>query len=48
MDEPRTIPPRPRDRLYAVLTLVPAVVLLPVALVRHPGVGYVIENEDQM
>ncbi|UBU13014.1 D,D-peptidase/D,D-carboxypeptidase VanY-N [Nonomuraea gerenzanensis] len=37
MSEPRTIPPRPRDRLYATVTLVLAVVLLPVAFVRHPG-----------
>ncbi|AQZ60831.1 D-alanyl-D-alanine carboxypeptidase [[Actinomadura] parvosata subsp. kistnae] len=37
MNEARTIPPRPRDRLYAVLTLVLAVLLLPVAFVRRPG-----------
>ncbi|MFF0860566.1 D,D-peptidase/D,D-carboxypeptidase VanY-N [Nonomuraea sp. NPDC003560] len=37
MDEPRTIPPRPRDRLYAAATLVLAVLLLPPAFVRHPG-----------
>jgi len=37
MNEPRTIPPRPRDRLYAAVTLVLAVLLLPVAYVRHPG-----------
>jgi hypothetical protein len=28
MNEPRTIPPRPRDRLYAAVTLVLAVLLL--------------------
>ena len=37
MNEPRTIPPRPRDRLFAAVTLVLAVLLLPVAFVRHPG-----------
>lgn len=37
MNEPRTIPPRPRDRLYAAVTLVLAVFLLPAAFVRHPG-----------
>lgn len=37
MNEPRTIPPRPRDRLYAAVTLVLAVLLLPAAFVRHPG-----------
>ncbi|MEV1174431.1 hypothetical protein [Nonomuraea sp. NPDC049784] len=37
MDEPRTLPPRPRDRLYAAVTLVLAVLLLPVALARHPS-----------
>jgi hypothetical protein len=35
--EPRTIPPRPRDRLYAAATLALAVLLLPVAFVRSPG-----------
>jgi zinc D-Ala-D-Ala carboxypeptidase len=35
--EPRTLPPRLRDRLYAVVTVVLAVLLLPVAVVRHPG-----------
>ncbi|MEV4895494.1 D-alanyl-D-alanine carboxypeptidase, partial [Nonomuraea sp. NPDC055795] len=37
MNEPRTIPPRPRDRLFAVVTQVLAVLLLPVALARDPG-----------
>ncbi|MFI9848695.1 D,D-peptidase/D,D-carboxypeptidase VanY-N [Nonomuraea sp. NPDC051941] len=37
MDEPRTIPLRPRDRLYAVVTLVLAVLLLPAAFLRRPG-----------
>jgi zinc D-Ala-D-Ala carboxypeptidase len=37
MDEPRALPPRPRDRLFAAVTLVLAVLLLPVALARHPG-----------
>jgi D-alanyl-D-alanine carboxypeptidase len=37
MNEPRTVPPRPRDHLYAAVTLVLAVLLLPVALIRHPG-----------
>ncbi|MFI6510926.1 D,D-peptidase/D,D-carboxypeptidase VanY-N [Streptosporangium sp. NPDC050855] len=37
MNESRTIPPRPRDRLYAVVTLVLAVLLLPAAFARHPG-----------
>ncbi|MFI6924031.1 D,D-peptidase/D,D-carboxypeptidase VanY-N [Nonomuraea spiralis] len=37
MNGPRTIPPRPRDRLYAALTLVLAVLLLPAAFVRGPG-----------
>ncbi|MFI9560311.1 D,D-peptidase/D,D-carboxypeptidase VanY-N [Nonomuraea endophytica] len=37
MNEPRTIPSRPRDRLFAVVTLLLAVLLLPVALVRCPG-----------
>ncbi|MFG1945775.1 D,D-peptidase/D,D-carboxypeptidase VanY-N [Nonomuraea sp. NPDC048826] len=37
MDESRTIPLRPRDRLFAVLTLVLAVLLLPVAFLRRPG-----------
>ncbi|MEV5407794.1 D,D-peptidase/D,D-carboxypeptidase VanY-N [Thermopolyspora sp. NPDC052614] len=36
MNEPRTIPARPRDRFFAVVTLVLAVLLLPVAFVRHP------------
>ncbi|MER7132092.1 D,D-peptidase/D,D-carboxypeptidase VanY-N [Streptosporangium saharense] len=36
MNEPRTIPSRPRDRLFLVVTLVLAVLLLPVALVLHP------------
>jgi zinc D-Ala-D-Ala carboxypeptidase len=31
------LPPRLRDPLYAVVTLLLAVLLLPVALVRHPG-----------
>jgi zinc D-Ala-D-Ala carboxypeptidase len=35
--EPRTLPPRRRDPLYTVATLVLAVLLLPVALVRRPG-----------
>ncbi|MEU7178155.1 MULTISPECIES: D,D-peptidase/D,D-carboxypeptidase VanY-N [Streptomyces] len=33
----RIVPPRPRDRLFAVLAVVLAVLLLPVALVRHSG-----------
>lgn len=37
MNEPHALPPRPRDRLYAVVTLVLAVLLLPAALARHPG-----------
>ncbi|MCA2226297.1 hypothetical protein [Nonomuraea aurantiaca] len=37
MNEPRTIPPRPRDRLFAAVTLVLAVLLLPAAFLRHPG-----------
>ena len=37
MNEPRTLPPRPRDGLYAAVTLVLAVLLLPAALARHPG-----------
>ncbi|MEU4834202.1 D,D-peptidase/D,D-carboxypeptidase VanY-N [Streptosporangium sp. NPDC023615] len=37
MNEPRTIPSRPRDRLFAVVTLVLAVLLLPVASVLRPG-----------
>ncbi|MFD9941060.1 D,D-peptidase/D,D-carboxypeptidase VanY-N [Nonomuraea sp. NPDC059023] len=37
MNEPRTIPSRPRDRLFAVVTHVLAVLLLPVALARDPG-----------
>jgi hypothetical protein len=37
MNEPRALPPRPRDRLFATVTLVLAVLLLPVALARHPG-----------
>ncbi|GGL08316.1 hypothetical protein Sme01_68120 [Sphaerisporangium melleum] len=37
MSEPRTIPPRPRDRLYAAVTLVLAVLLLPAAFARRPG-----------
>ncbi|MER7208854.1 MULTISPECIES: D,D-peptidase/D,D-carboxypeptidase VanY-N [Streptosporangium] len=37
MNEPRTIPSRPRDRLFAVVTLVLAVLLLPVALACRPG-----------
>ncbi|GAA3687153.1 hypothetical protein GCM10022224_060270 [Nonomuraea antimicrobica] len=37
MNEPRTIPPRPRDRLFAAVTLVLAVLLLPAAYVRRPG-----------
>ena len=36
MNEPRTIPLRPRDRLFAAVTLVLAVLLLPVAFVRGP------------
>ncbi|MEV6041806.1 D-alanyl-D-alanine carboxypeptidase, partial [Nonomuraea sp. NPDC052116] len=34
---PRTIPLRPRDRLYAVVTLVLAVLLLPAAFLRSRG-----------
>ncbi|WP_433432572.1 hypothetical protein [Nonomuraea sp. CA-141351] len=37
MNEPRTLRPRPRDRLFAVVTVVLAVLLLPVAVARHPG-----------
>ncbi|MER5987570.1 D,D-peptidase/D,D-carboxypeptidase VanY-N [Streptomyces sp. NPDC001787] len=37
MNEPHIIPPRPRDRLFAVLAVVLAVLLLPVAFVRNPG-----------
>jgi D-alanyl-D-alanine dipeptidase len=37
MNEPHTLPPRARDRLYTVVTLVLAVLLLPVALARRPG-----------
>ncbi|WP_207755428.1 hypothetical protein [Nonomuraea cypriaca] len=37
MNEPRTIQPQPRDRPYAAVTLVLAVLLLPAAFVRHPG-----------
>ncbi|MEV4220700.1 D,D-peptidase/D,D-carboxypeptidase VanY-N [Nonomuraea sp. ATR24] len=37
MSEPHILPPRPRDRLYAVVTLVLAALLLPVAFARHPG-----------
>ncbi|MEW9555830.1 D,D-peptidase/D,D-carboxypeptidase VanY-N [Nonomuraea sp. NPDC050783] len=37
MNEPRTIPPRLRDRLYAALTLVLAALLLPAAFARRPG-----------
>jgi hypothetical protein len=41
MSEPRTLPPRLRDRLYAAVTLVLAVLLLPAAYSRtrgrHPG-----------
>lgn len=37
VNEPRTIPLRPRDRLYAAATLVLAVLMLPVAFVRDPG-----------
>ncbi|GAA0939072.1 D,D-peptidase/D,D-carboxypeptidase VanY-N [Nonomuraea longicatena] len=37
MTEPGTLPPRPRDRLYAAATLALAVLLLPVALARRPG-----------
>jgi hypothetical protein len=36
MNEPRTIPLRPRDRLFAAVTLVLAVLLLPAAFVRGP------------
>jgi zinc D-Ala-D-Ala carboxypeptidase len=37
MNEPRDIPLRPRDRLFAVVTVVLAVFLLPVAFVCDPG-----------
>ncbi|TDD31789.1 VanY-like protein [Nonomuraea terrae] len=37
MNEARIIPLRPRDRLFALVTVVLAVLLLPVALVRRPG-----------
>ncbi|GAA3618776.1 hypothetical protein GCM10022419_125360 [Nonomuraea rosea] len=37
MNEPRTIPTRPRDRLFAVVTWVLAVLLLPAAFIRRPG-----------
>ncbi|MFI6318509.1 D,D-peptidase/D,D-carboxypeptidase VanY-N [Nonomuraea sp. NPDC050556] len=36
-NEPRTLPPRARDRMYAALTRVLAVLLLPAAFVRRPG-----------
>jgi D-alanyl-D-alanine carboxypeptidase len=36
MDDPRIIPDRPRDRLYAAVTLLLAVLLLPVAFARRP------------
>lgn len=39
MTEPRTLPNTPKDRLFAVVTLVLAVVLLPAAFARHPGRG---------
>ncbi|MFC4061561.1 D,D-peptidase/D,D-carboxypeptidase VanY-N [Planomonospora corallina] len=37
MSESHILPPRPRDRLYTAVTLVLAVLLLPVASVRRPG-----------
>jgi zinc D-Ala-D-Ala carboxypeptidase len=37
MNEPGTLPPRLRDRLYAAATLALAVLLLPAALARRPG-----------
>jgi len=37
MTEPCDLPPRPRDRLFAAITLVLAVLLLPVAFARRPG-----------
>ncbi len=37
MSEPRVLPPRYRDRLYAAITLVLAVLLLPAAFARRPG-----------
>lgn len=37
MSEPHIVPARPRDRLFAAVTLVLAVLLLPVAFVRGPG-----------
>lgn len=37
MNEPRTIPLRPRDRLFAAAALALAVLSLPVAFVRDPG-----------
>ncbi|MDV9197810.1 D,D-peptidase/D,D-carboxypeptidase VanY-N [Streptomyces sp. Wh19] len=37
MNEPHVIPLRPRDRLFTVLAVVLAVLLLPVAFVRDPG-----------
>ncbi|MFC5830917.1 D-alanyl-D-alanine carboxypeptidase, partial [Nonomuraea insulae] len=37
MDEPRTIPAGPRDRLFAAVTLVLAVLLLPAAFACRPG-----------
>ncbi len=36
MNEPRTIPPRPRDRLFAVVTVALAVFLLPAAFICNP------------
>jgi hypothetical protein len=37
MEEPHTNPTQPRDRVFAAITLVLAVLLLPVAFVRRPG-----------
>ncbi|MET8145729.1 D,D-peptidase/D,D-carboxypeptidase VanY-N [Sphaerisporangium sp. NPDC005288] len=37
MNQPHTIPPRPRDRLFAVVTLMLAALLLPAAFARRPG-----------
>ncbi|MGY5136847.1 D,D-peptidase/D,D-carboxypeptidase VanY-N [Streptomyces nigrescens] len=37
MNEPHVIPLRPRDRLFSVLAVVLAVLLLPVAFVRDPS-----------
>jgi zinc D-Ala-D-Ala carboxypeptidase len=37
VSEPPILPPRPRDRLYAAITLALAAILLPAAFAHHPG-----------